>query len=151
MRPALSVQNLTVTLRDGAGQRAVVDDLSFELGEGEILALVGESGSGKSKTAEAIMGLVDRASGQVSAKAMMLGNRNLAATNDAGMQGIGPAHQLADGDRIVVYVAVTTDLSAALGIRQRNHDRALVHIEAHEDIWTAHHLSSCQSVPNPPT
>lgn len=60
-------------------------------------------------------------------------------------------HQLADGKRIIVDLAVATDLSAALGLRQRNHDRALVHIEAHEDIWTVHHPSSCQSVPNPPT
>ena len=88
MRPVLRVRNLTVSLRDGEGHRAVVDNISFVLGEGEVLALVGESGSGKSKTAEAIMGLVARESGDVSAEAVVLGDRNLAAMNETGMQDI---------------------------------------------------------------
>ena len=87
-RPALSVRNLTVALREGGGRRAVVDGISFDLAEGEILALVGESGSGKSKTAEAIMGLVTREAGDVTAEAMVLGDSNLAALNETGMQGI---------------------------------------------------------------
>lgn len=51
-------------------------------------------------------------------------------------------HQLADGNRIIVDLAVATNLPAALGIRQRNRDRAFVHIEAHIDIRTVHHPSS---------
>lgn len=53
-QPLLSVQGLTVTFDDFTA----VNDLSFDLYEGQTLAIVGESGSGKSVTALSIMGLV---------------------------------------------------------------------------------------------
>ena len=61
--PLLSVSGLDVQL----GGRQVLNDVSFEIGRGEALALVGESGSGKSVTARAITGLLTRIGGEVSA------------------------------------------------------------------------------------
>ncbi len=49
---ALSVSGLRVDL----GSLPVVEDISFEVGQGETLALVGESGSGKTTTALALLG-----------------------------------------------------------------------------------------------
>lgn len=49
-----SVQNLSISF----GDHKVVDHVSFELEEGEILAIVGESGSGKSLTAASFGGLL---------------------------------------------------------------------------------------------
>jgi peptide/nickel transport system ATP-binding protein/oligopeptide transport system ATP-binding protein len=62
--PLLSVRNLTVRI----GPTAPVEDVSFDIGTGEVLGLVGESGSGKSLTLRAIMRLLPRvadASGQI--------------------------------------------------------------------------------------
>jgi oligopeptide/dipeptide ABC transporter ATP-binding protein len=50
----LSVRGLAVEF---AGTR-VLEDVSFEIEEGEVLGIVGESGSGKSVTALAVMGLL---------------------------------------------------------------------------------------------
>jgi peptide/nickel transport system ATP-binding protein len=56
--PLLDVKNLHVRFRLGGQWRAAVDDLSFEVGFRETLAIVGESGSGKSVTALSILRLL---------------------------------------------------------------------------------------------
>jgi peptide/nickel transport system ATP-binding protein len=52
--PILRVEELSI----GFGGRAVVHNISFEIGAGETLGLVGESGSGKSATSLALMRLL---------------------------------------------------------------------------------------------
>ena len=49
----------------GARRRSVLHDLSFEIPEGETVALVGRSGAGKSTVLKLIMRLLDPASGRV--------------------------------------------------------------------------------------
>jgi peptide/nickel transport system ATP-binding protein len=56
----LSVTGLTVRFSTEDGPVLAVDAASFEVGEGEVLALVGESGCGKSVTALALTGLLPR-------------------------------------------------------------------------------------------
>ncbi len=55
MAPLLEVDHLSIYFRD----QAVVRDLSFSVGQGEVLGLVGESGSGKSLTSLSILRLLD--------------------------------------------------------------------------------------------
>ncbi len=57
---ALSIENLRVTFPSDGKRLPVVDDISFSIEKGEVLALVGESGCGKSMTALASMRLVPK-------------------------------------------------------------------------------------------
>ena len=56
-KPHIEVRSLCVTVRgpDGAPLN-IVDDVSFDVARGEVLALIGESGSGKTTIALALMG-----------------------------------------------------------------------------------------------
>ena len=54
----LDVRNIRTSFRTSQGTIFPVDDVSFSLNRGEVVAIVGESGCGKSITAFSIMGLV---------------------------------------------------------------------------------------------
>jgi oligopeptide transport system ATP-binding protein len=55
----LEVDQLQVEFRTRDGVAKAINGVSFDLHEGETLAILGESGSGKSVTAQAIMGILD--------------------------------------------------------------------------------------------
>ncbi len=58
MAKKLEVRNLTISFRTNNGAVHAVRDISFDLEEGETLAIAGESGSGKSVTTRAVMGIL---------------------------------------------------------------------------------------------
>jgi peptide/nickel transport system ATP-binding protein len=61
----LEVQNLQTHFRTPDGVNRAVDGVSFEVGEGETLAVVGESGCGKSVTANSILRLIPEPPGRI--------------------------------------------------------------------------------------
>jgi peptide/nickel transport system ATP-binding protein/glutathione transport system ATP-binding protein len=74
--PLLAVRGLTVAFPGRDGPLEAVRGLSFSIAPGEVVALVGESGSGKSVTALAIMRLVERQRGRITAGEILFRRRD---------------------------------------------------------------------------
>ena len=66
MEPILQVQHLTHTYSVGTPfQRSAVEDMSFDIYEGEFLGVIGHTGSGKSTLIQHLNGLLKPTSGRV--------------------------------------------------------------------------------------
>jgi ABC-type nitrate/sulfonate/bicarbonate transport system ATPase subunit len=62
---SIEVNNLTKVFDTATGPLKVVDDVSFQVKDGEFVCLLGPSGSGKSVTLNCIAGLLEATSGEV--------------------------------------------------------------------------------------
>ncbi len=76
--PVLSVRHLRVEFPTRKGVLVAVDDVSFDIAEGEVLGVVGKSGAGKSMTGSAVIGLIEPpgriAGGEVRLKGQRIDN-----------------------------------------------------------------------------
>jgi peptide/nickel transport system ATP-binding protein/oligopeptide transport system ATP-binding protein len=87
----LEVRNLTTAFKTQRGEITAVEEISFDLDQGEILGIVGESGSGKSVTALTIMGLLPRPPARIAGGSIRFNGVELTTLSDRRMQGIrGP-------------------------------------------------------------
>ena len=77
----LSVKNLSTEFPVKKGIVRAVEDVSFDVDQGEILAIVGESGSGKSVTSLSIMGLLAEP-GHVAGGSMEFEGKDLATLSE---------------------------------------------------------------------
>ncbi|WP_047458649.1 ABC transporter ATP-binding protein [Rhizobium rhizogenes] len=83
----LSVKNLTISLPKAMERAHAVNDVSFDLMDGEILCIIGESGSGKSVTASAVMGLLPSII-QVTAGSIWFRGVDLVSADDVTLRGL---------------------------------------------------------------
>ncbi|KAB1659438.1 ABC transporter ATP-binding protein [Pseudoclavibacter chungangensis] len=98
------VANLTVFDETGHKQ---VDDLSFEVAEGEILVIAGVQGNGQTELTEAILGLQKKALGSITLDGEELLGRSVKKTLDAGL-GFVPEDRTVDG--IVAEFTITENM-----------------------------------------
>lgn len=56
--PLLRVENLTLAINGGSQSKQILENVSFDVRQHEVLGLVGESGSGKTMTSLAVIGLL---------------------------------------------------------------------------------------------
>jgi oligopeptide/dipeptide ABC transporter ATP-binding protein len=84
--PLLEIRNLTTQFATRAGVVRAVDGVSWDVGEGETVALVGESGCGKSVTALSIMRLVAEPAGRIVGGEVFFKGRNLLALSEEQMR-----------------------------------------------------------------
>jgi oligopeptide/dipeptide ABC transporter ATP-binding protein len=124
--PLLDVQHLQVDFRTEDGVVHAVDDVSFQLRPGEVLAVVGESGSGKSVTAMTLMGLTRSPNATFGGEAYLDGLDLINASDDElrkvrgkdiamifqdPMTSLNPVHRI--GDQIVEQIQAHEDVSEA--------------------------------------
>ena len=83
----LEVENLQTHFRTPDGVNRAADGVSFQVAEGETLAIVGESGCGKSVTAMSILRLIPEPPGEI-AGAIRFEGRDLLTLDDRAMRGI---------------------------------------------------------------
>ena len=86
--PILQVRGLTTRFRTERGEVTAVDDVSFDVGRGETVAIVGESGSGKSVTALSILRLIPTPPGRIVAGQVLFEDRDLLELDNASIRGI---------------------------------------------------------------
>jgi peptide/nickel transport system ATP-binding protein len=78
----LEVRDLSVSFHTEDGVVRAVDDVSFSVDRGEVLAIVGESGSGKSVTAMTLMGLTRGPNARFEGTAMFQGHDIISASDE---------------------------------------------------------------------
>lgn len=83
--PVLSVRDLVVRAHLGNGARTLIDGVSLDLGQGEILGLVGESGSGKSLLCRSLVRLLPSSLLKIESGSIRLEGRELTQISDADM------------------------------------------------------------------
>jgi oligopeptide/dipeptide ABC transporter ATP-binding protein len=86
MATLLEVQELRTTFTTSAGLVRAVDGVSWDVAEGETVALVGESGCGKSVSALSIMRLVAPPAGRIEGGRILFKGRDLLKLSESEMQ-----------------------------------------------------------------
>ncbi len=89
------------------------DDISLDVGEGEIHALLGENGAGKTTLMNILYGIYSRDSGEILWKGEAL---NLRSPGEAIRQGIGMVHQ-----HFMLVKTLTVSENITLGLRSQGH------------------------------
>jgi NitT/TauT family transport system ATP-binding protein len=64
-RPALEIRNVSLAFASSAGPRTILDDISFDVVDGETLCLVGPSGCGKTTILRLLAGLLSPTRGVI--------------------------------------------------------------------------------------
>ncbi len=140
----LEVSNLNTEFKVKRGVVKAVNNVSFNVDKGEILAIVGESGSGKSVTSLSVMGLI-RAPGKVAGGRILFNGDDLSKKTPKQMRAIR-------GDRIsMIFQEPMTSLNPVQRIGDQLCESILTHTEMtkKEAIEHAVKMLSLVGIPSP--
>lgn len=87
-QPLLSVNELTLTFRGAPAAKPALNNVSFALARGEILALVGESGSGKSITAQTVLRLLNPSAVTYPSGRVLFAGQDLLSADERYLNGV---------------------------------------------------------------
>jgi len=142
MEPLLRVDHLTTVFDLASGPVPAVNDLSFEIRQGETLGVVGESGSGKSVTAFSIMRLV-QPPGRIAGGAIVFKGRNLLELSEPEMQHVRGA------EISLIFQEPMTALNPVFTIGDQLRETLLVHAAASRRDAAARAVELLQAVKIP--
>ena len=121
MTNLLEVKNLSTYFFTPEGVVKAVDDITYDLEEGETLALVGESGCGKSVSALSIMRLIQRPGRTVSGEVNFNG-QDLLALDDSDMR------RIRGKDMAMIFQEPMTSLNPVLTIGKQLTEALMLHL-----------------------
>jgi peptide/nickel transport system ATP-binding protein len=139
MDPLLKVEHLTTVFDLSAGPVPAVNDVSFEIRQGETLGVVGESGSGKSVTAFSIMRLV-QPPGRIASGAIYFKGRDLLTLTEADMRAVRGA------EISLIFQEPMTALNPVFTIGDQLRETLLVHGRATRRDAGAHAVELLEAV-----
>jgi peptide/nickel transport system ATP-binding protein len=121
----LSVKELSTDFPTKKGVAHAVDKVSFDVDEGEIVAIVGESGSGKSVTSLSIMGLLSEP-GYVAGGSIEFDDRDLTELSDKEMQA------LRGNDMAMIFQEPMTSLNPVYRVGNQIIEAIRTHMDMNE-------------------
>ena len=127
MAKLLEVNNLKTYFFTDEGTVRAVDGVTWDLDEGETLALVGESGCGKSVTAMSILKLIPNPPGRIVDGTITFDGLDLLNVSDAEMRSIR-------GNRIaMIFQEPMTSLNPVLTIGQQIREAVVLHLGLNDE------------------
>lgn len=118
----LEVKNLKTEFKLKRGIVNAVDDISFSLDKGKILAIVGESGSGKSVTSLSIMRLL-QAPGRIAQGEILFNGEDLLKKSESEMQAVR-------GDKIsMIFQEPMTSLNPVYRVKDQIMESIMTHMK----------------------
>ena len=88
MTALVSIQDLTVQFRTDRGWITAIEDVSFDIADGDCLGMVGESGSGKSVTALSMLRLHAKGSSRIVSGRIVHAGQDLLLAEEAELRRI---------------------------------------------------------------
>ena len=124
MAALLDVRHLSTQFTTGGGIVRAVDDVSWDVREGETVALVGESGCGKSVSALSVMRLVAPPAGRIVGGEIWFGGRDLLRLSEEEMR------RVRGREIAMVFQEPMTSLNPVLSVGRQLTEGVEIHLGA---------------------
>jgi oligopeptide/dipeptide ABC transporter ATP-binding protein len=144
--PLLDVRHLSTQFTTRGGIVRAVDDVSWDVREGETVALVGESGCGKSVSALSVMRLVAAPAGRIVGGEIWFGGRDLLRLSEEEMR------RVRGREIAMVFQEPMTSLNPVLSVGRQLTEGVEIHLGANpaRARARAEELLHMVGIPDPP-
>ena len=141
----LDIRNLEVRFNTPEGVVHAVNDISYRVHEGEVVAVVGESGCGKSVSMMAVLGLIARPPGEIAGGQALFMGRDLLTLSEDELQ------KVRGGDVAMIFQDPMTSLNPVLSVKRQMTESLRRHYDMNPEQATrrAIELLELVGIPDP--